>query len=227
MKRIVSLRALLLLLLLLTSTLAGGQQQTAELKDSTAKILSREVRWINPQSADLFSTLTMNLAASQLPGGILAVRKCGAPQPTFVPAETSTLQSELNRMAKVMPDYQWTLDDGVVNFLPKNYAPSPLDILIADFDAENVTTIKAYNQLFDTLAVKNGFSRLGLHEPAVQLVFGGGSETKDQRHITVKLKNVTLRQALNRIVKTDGRKVWILSIDSCGEDNTYQRSLMN
>jgi hypothetical protein len=208
MKRIVSLRALLLLLLL-TSTLAGGQQQTAELKDSTAKILSREVRWINPQSADLFSTLTMNLAASQLPGGILAVRKCGAPQPTFVPAETSTLQSELNRMAKVMPDYQWTLDDGVVNFLPKNYAPSPLDILIADFDAEN------------------GFSRLGLHEPAVQLVFGGGSETKDQRHITVKLKNVTLRQALNRIVKTDGRKVWILSIDSCGEDNTYQRSLMN
>jgi hypothetical protein len=216
-----------LLLLLLVPTLASAQKQMVEPKDSAAKILSREVRWINPQSSDALAALTMDLAASRLPGGFLIVRQCGAALPTFVPGEVSTLQNELNRIAKIMPEYQWAFDDGVFNFLPKYYAPSPLDISIAEFNADDVTTVEAYNQLFEKQEVRNGFVRLGLHEPAVQLAFGGGSQVKDPKHISVKLRNSTLRKALNTIVKADGSKVWILSIDSCGGDNTYQRILMN
>jgi hypothetical protein len=215
------------ILLLLVPILTSGQQQTVETNDTAAKILSREVRWINPQSDDVFSALTMDLAASHLPGGILTMRKCGMVQPKFIPAESSTLQKELNRMVKIMPDYQWALDDGVLNFSPRFYTPSPLDITIREFKAHNSTIFEAYNQLFDSQDVKNGFAALGLHEPDVQLVFGSGDSVKDPRRVDLDLRNTTLQKALNAIVRADGSKTWILSVYSCNGENTYQRILTN
>jgi len=215
------------MLLLLVSILAGKQQQTVGPKNSAEEILSRRVGWTNPQSSEVFFVLPLDLHTARLPGGVFAVRRCGELQPEFVPAEDSTLQNELNRIAKIMPDYQWAFDDGVFNFLPKNYAPSPLDIPIAEFEADNVTAIEAYNQLYDRPEVKSGFASLGLHEPEVGIVVGIISQVKDQKHISIKLKSCTLRQALNAIVKADGSKVWMLSVYSCNGDSTYQYTLMN
>jgi len=164
------------------------------------------------------------------------VQNCGVTEPELVPAESTTLQAELNRIIKVLPEYQWTLDDGVLNFLPKYYMPSPLDITISEFKVENIPVIDAYNQLFDKPEVENGFTRLGLHEPAVQLVFGGDpppdikghkSAKPEPKRITLNMQHVTLREALNAIVRADGRKAWLLSVYSCEGNSTYQRALVN
>jgi hypothetical protein len=163
-----------------------------------------------------------------LPGGIFTARKCGELQPEFVPAKDSTLQDELHRIAELKPDYRWTVDDGVLNFLPKYYLPSPLDISIAEFKVNNEPVLQVYRELFDTAEVKNGLTRLGLHEPTVQLIFGGGDPPlKDQKHITLSLKNTTLREASNAIVRADGQKTWVLSVVSCKGDNTYASQLVN
>jgi hypothetical protein len=214
------------LLLMLTSTLAVGQRAD-EQKGSTDEFLSRKVKWINPQRTDALSTLITELASLQLPGGILFVRNCGKAEPEIIAAESSTLGDELNRFLKVMPEYQWTIDDGVLNFLPKSYSPSPLDISLDEFKVENVTTSDAYNRLFAEEQVKNGLARLGLHEPDLQLVFGGSLSTANQRHITLNLRSVTLQEALNAIVRADGRKTWELSVNPCGAKATYQHTLMN
>jgi hypothetical protein len=215
------------LLLALIPALISGRQQTVEPKDSETKLLSRKVEWIEPQSTEVIIALKVELSIAQLPGGIFSVWNCGQLEPTFVPAKDSTLRDELNRIAKIKPEYQWALDDGVLNYFPKHYTPSPLDFPIAEFKADNVTAVEAYNKLFDMPEVKTGLANLGLHEPPVQLIFGGGGPVKDQRRITVNLKNVTLLKALNAIVRADGSKTWILSVTSCNGDNIYQHVLVN
>ena len=191
-------------------------------------LLLRRVRSFNPESTDVNIALVSELGAAQVPSGIFTVRKCGELEPEFVPAKDSTLQNELDRISRIKPQYQWVIDDGVFNFFPKYFAPSPLDISIAEFKVENEPVLKAYRQLFEAPDVKIGFSRLALHEPTFQLIFGGGdSPIENQKRITLDLRNTTLRQASNAIVRADGSKTWILSVYSCRGDNTYHSVLVN
>jgi hypothetical protein len=224
-----------MLLIYVVSALVKGQQ-TVEPKDETTNLLSRKIGWVNAHSTDAVFALQMDLGNAQLPGGISVARNCGVAEPEIVPAESTTLQAELERIVKVLPDYQWSLDDGVFNFLPKSYMPSPLDINISEFKVENVPVLDAYNQLFALPEVENGFARLGLHEPDMLVgsilvtppdIKGHKSVKPEPKRITLNMLHVTLREALNAIVRADGRKAWLLSVYSCKGNSTYQRVLVN
>ena len=224
------------LTLTLVLTLTHAQQQTIKSND-IPQLLLRRVQWYNPESTDVVFALSMDLHTARLPGGIFTARKCGEREPEFIPAKDSTLQDELHRISVLKPDYQWTFDDEVFNFFPRFFTPSPLEIPVTEFKVENEPVTQVYSKLFDTPDVKNGFIRLGLHEPTVQIVVGGfgpppnvggvSSSAKDKTRITLNLKNTTLREASNAIVRADGRKTWILSVVSCHGDNTYASQLVN
>lgn len=210
----------------LASSSAVGQIYSE--KNGDVDPLSRKVVWNNPQRTDPVSILMTYLGVVRLPGGIFLVRNCGSTEPRIIPSEKATLRDGLDQISKAMPQYKWSLEDGVINFLPQYYSPSPLDTFIAEFKADNVPIFQAFYQLFDMPEVKNGMASLGLHEPSVQLLFGSGDPpVKDQRRINLNLKNATLREVLNAIVKADGSKTWTLSVYSCNGDSTYQRALVN
>ena len=227
----------IVLLLVLTQTLAVAQQQQPESTNVGANLLSRNVSWREPESTETDIALVSDLETARIPGGMFRARKCGDVEPKLIPAKDSTFQDELNRIANVKPEYQWAIDNGVFNFFPKFFTPSPLDISIAEFKVENEQVIQAYRKLLDTPDIKNGFARLGLHEPAVQVILGGistppniggGSDPPhDPKRITLNLKNTTLREASNAIVRADGQKTWVLSVVSCKGDNTYASQLVN
>jgi len=227
----------IVLLVALTPSLAGAQQQKPEPTNVGANLLSRNVSWREPESTEADIVLVTDLETARIPGGMFRARKCGDVEPKLIPAKDSSFQNELDRIANLKPEYQWAIDNGVFNFFPKFFTPSPLDISIAEFKVENEPVIQAYRKLLDTPDIKNGFARLGLHEPTVQVILGGistppniggvSAPPRDQKGITLNLKNTTLREASNAIVRADGRKTWVLSVVSCKGDNTYSSQLTN
>jgi hypothetical protein len=225
-----------MLFLALLTSLTVAQQQKAD-PDDSSKALLRHVGWYNPQSTEVVFALSMDLATAHLPGGSSLLGLAVNMKRSSSPAKDSTLEDELHRISDLKPDYQWTLDDGVLNFLPTFFAPSPLDVPITKFTVDNEITAKAYTRLFEMPDVKNGLTRLGLREPTLQIVFGAGaappdvgekkSKSKEQNRITVNLENTTLRKAANAIVRADGQKTWLLSVRLCRGDNTYSTQLVN
>lgn len=227
----------IVLLLTLTPTLVGAQQQRPDSTNVDVNLLSRSVSWREPESTEAEIVLVSDLETARIPGGMFRARRCGDIEPKLIPAADSTFQNELDRIAKLKPQYQWAIDDGVFNFFPNFFTPSPLDIPITEFKVESEPVMQAYRKLFETPDVKNGFTRLGLHEPSVQVIVGGVSAppnvggvspaTNEKKRITLNLKNTTLRQASNAIVRADGQKTWVLSVVSCKGDSTYASQLVN
>jgi hypothetical protein len=224
------------LALVLTPGLVRGQEQRIESKSMAADLLSRKVSWRQPDSTEANIVLVSDLEMAQIPGGIFRERSCKDTEPTLIPAVEAKFEDELHRIADLKPDYQWTLDDGVLNFFPRLLSPSPLDVPIKEFTVENEPAEQVYRKLFETADVKNGLMRLGLHEPTVQIIIGlstppnidGASPpNKELKRITLNLKNTRLREASNAIVRADGRKTWVLSVVSCKGDSTYSYQLVN
>lgn len=214
------------ILLIGAASLPAVGQIYAE-KHEDANPLSRRIVWTSPQQTYPITVLRSYLSVTHLPGGIFVVKNCSSTEPLITPSEKSTLRDGLNQLVKLMPEYTWSIENGVINFLPRSHSPSPLDIRIAEFKVEKTSPLDASNLLFESEEVKSGLTRLGLHLPSVELVTGGGSPVKDERRVTLNEKNATLREALNAIVKADGSKTWILSVYSCNGEKTYQRVLVN
>lgn len=102
----------------------------------------------------------------------------------------------LDEVVKRNPKYRWIIRNGVLNLEPK--VPVGKDVLsttLASFSTKNVSTFKAALD--------------ALHQADIVYSYQGKGGRFARVDLT--LSNVTVREALNAIVKADGQAIWILS----------------
>ena len=72
--------------------------------------------------------------------------------------------------------------------------------------------------------MREGIANLGLNQGGVAGGGGGGAISKSR--ISLDLKNVTLKEALNAIVRADGRAMWAYIMRPCEGRNEYNFALL-
>ncbi len=174
------------------------------------------------------------LRSAERPGGMVTVSGCGEPRRSFLDATAqSSLASALDRLTAVYPEYYWTVQDGVINVLPKQNQPPVMDVHIQRFEWDTTASVHlTLSQVFDLAAVKSRLANLGI---AAGLEFGPGLQRpprlingipepppKGQRW---KVENLTTLAALNAIAASYGSGFWWYEERTCDGKTTYRVSV--
>lgn len=213
-------------LILLTAGIATASWQTTRMsQDKTDAFLAHKVGVHNPGPASIDEAFVGALLNSHTPGGALFVERCGEKKSQVVIPTDATLSDAMNLITGSNVEYVWTSNKRTVNLIPKFFALSPLDMVIAKFKIKDALVADAYNQLYDMPEVRDGLAARNLQPPPFEFVVGGKSSS--QKRITLNLKNVTLRDALNAIVEAEGQKIWLFKVRVCEGRNEYVASLAN
>jgi hypothetical protein len=193
-----------LLLLLVANAAIGGQ---AVQKSPTVDLLERQVGEVRTQDVDVESILARALGSARIPGGIVIDPGMSTEvKQLLMPG--STLNDLLGAIVLAAPIYRWEINDGVVNLLPVGREPALLSMKIGEFNVRDAKSIdEALNKLLSRSDVKARAAEINL-DNGVKLTVGGSGSIKSDRPFSVYCKNVTLREALNAIVRAQGHGVW-------------------
>lgn len=191
----------------------SGQTGNAE------EVLTRKIKWSETESLTTTNALSRVLANTKVPGGIVRVFDCsGEPiKQEWEPKEYS-LNNALDALVSSDPQYHWELDNGVINFLPNAGSPAFLEVRIKELRVPNATSvIFAYNELMLLPEVRKAVIDFGLTDSFER--FQG--PTPDKSDFNISCKDVTLREALNAIVRVDGKAVWAYHENHCNGRNSF------
>lgn len=114
------------------------------------------------------------------------------------PFYDGTYRDLLIELIKLNPKYDWVESGGVVNVFPKpkyRKSRSPLEKKLKKVEFVDAWTNIAANELLETAGIPLGSGQ--------EAYLSGSGKT------TVSLRDVTVREALNGIVKADGKAMWI------------------
>ncbi len=197
--------------------LASSQKVT-----NSSDILNRPtggVQLRNPTTTDILAQALINAG---VPGGIAVRSYCGGFESRFLNVTDATLRGVLDAVVSAEPEYSWNVDEGVVNFVPRDNEPLLLRTTVSRLEVREVEPNEALFQLLALPEVdKVARAELGLHTvtggPYAFMMDGSKSERKK---VSLSLTNVTVREALNAIGRAHGSAVWILvKQDDCGLSN--------
>jgi hypothetical protein len=136
-----------------------------------------------------------------------------------------TIREAMDALIAANPGYRWDLKDGVVDLMPRSGAPL-LRTRVAKFQLE--TTVWelpiALGDLLNLPEVREREAALGL-----KLSFGQGGPTAIPKHpvprqpvpVSIDVRNLTLREAFNKIVGPSPKSVWIYHESDCNGTKTF------
>lgn len=188
-------------------------------------ILTRTAGLRSPKPTNLEDAFLDVLRVSHAPGGALLLESCRENKAQVIVPTDATVADAMNLITHADKRYYWVSDNKTVNLGPKYFALSPLDIAVAKLKVKNVPVSQAYRELYEMREVKQGLVARNLREP--QWLFASGGITFQENHISLDLKSVTLREALNAIVEADGQRIWLIKIRECGGRYEYVTTLTN
>jgi hypothetical protein len=168
----------------------------------------------------------LNLA--HVPGGIVTVANCGEEAKYKLVQSSTSLRGALDSLVSVAPLNRWRLEKGVVNLIPDQNEPALLNLRIAEFKVKNASNIQdVVHQLLMLPEVQRRLTELhlseGRTEPGLTDLQRPGSGTGEVRQaFNVHCTNVTLRSALNIIVRTHGYAVWAYTERRCNDRNEFR-----
>lgn len=183
---------------------------------TASDILNRRSPGLRLVNLTAVEALTEALEEFGVTGGAVALAGDGNERKLTIRPANDTLRAVLQGIVAAEPRYRWAVDNGAVNLLPRKTAPALLDVFIPTFnsmDANNVPS--ATSILLGLPAIREAAHRLGIDRVEINTgMLAGvplpGAETpKPPKPLAAHCKNVTLRQALNSIVKANGKGVWI------------------
>lgn len=197
-----------MVLTIIFSTTPG--QTTKHTQNASASgVLSRKVMGNEIESLTTTNAISRALADTKVPGGIVRVFDC-TEEPVkqrWQPGGAS-LSDILNAIVMADPQYYWQLDNGVINVLPAAGEPALLRVRVKELQVLNATSVYlAYSTLMSLPDVKKAVMALGLADSFERLQ-GPISLGDDKTGFNVVCRDVTLREALNAIVRADGKAVW-------------------
>ena len=151
----------------------------------------------------------------EIPMGIEWIGGTGA-EDLEVPAAalpaTRTVRDLLTAIVSRLPDYQLTVQDGVVHIVPPVIAvrnDNFLNLVIEDFEVKDESLFGAADEL--RIAIY-----MTLH-PEVEGYAGGyGNDPEHvfaKRHLSYESHDLTVRQILDGLAKTNGNALWIAEFD--------------
>ncbi len=117
----------------------------------------------------------------------------------------ATLRDILNGIVESEPRYQWRESDGYIEVLPTSGSSILLDTPVASFQVKDVRRGEAIDQLMTLPEVQALTISINLKlRPA-----GPWPRWAKDEKFSLSLNKVTLRQALQRIMKESGVKFWM------------------
>jgi hypothetical protein len=125
-----------------------------------------------------------------------------------------TFHDILDGIVQSEPRYQWREIDGCIEVLPVKHDISLMDTTISSFQVKDVFLEVAINELLSLTEVRAMTMTMNLnrrHPP-------NGPPQAGLRKVSLALNGVTVRQALDRIIKQSGAKFWIFRTY---EDGTF------
>jgi hypothetical protein len=169
------------------------------------------------------------LGGTRIPGGIAQLEGCsGVPVLHLTAKRGMTIREAMDALVSENPSYQWQLEGGVVNLIPRSGSAALLDAKIRSFQL-NTTDQKmdAHAVLYDIIRVpevRQRAAELKLQPGMMQGGPGVYDEHPAKREpvpIMISLKDVSLREAFNSVVRTYGHTIWIYREHECNGSKTY------
>lgn len=196
---------------------------TSPLSGQPANILDRRFTDVNLKNVTVNEVLLQALVNTDTPGGIVVSAPCGVlPRHSYTPTEPS-LRGLLNTLVLAEPAYTWALREGVVNMFPREMTTPFLMTVIPRLEIKAATPSEALEQLLKT----RGVSEQARRDLGSRLVQGGvyssiaKSSGPKSNTLSMKATNISVLEALNRIARTHGKAVWVLSQSRCNARDVY------
>lgn len=179
---------------------------------NSSDILNRPTRGLRLNNRTTPDILAQALINADVPGGIAVRSRCGGFESRFLNPTDATLRGILDAVVSAEPDHFWNVDDGVVNFVPRDNEPLLLRSMVSRLEVRAAEPNEALSQLLALPEVnKAARFELGLRTvtggPYAFMIDGSKPERKK---LSLSLTNVTVREALNSIARAHGSAVWIL-----------------
>lgn len=191
---------------------------------SPEEILKRQVSVTDLNDVTVTSAVREAFSTASVPGGIVSIPECREEMRYRFVLAGSSLNDVLDTVVSTDSRYKWQIDQGVVNLIPRKGIPELLNLHITKFYVREARILDyALDQLLRLPEVQKRMAELNLSE-GVRRLKGSGylredGDDKDDPKLTVKCKDVTLREALNAIVRAHGRAVWSYRERNCnGQD---------
>src|SRR5262245_23787971 len=155
------------------------------------------------------------LGSTSLPGGIILPAADSHEDTKYQLNPSSvSLRDVLNAITSADPSYKWTFERGVVNLVPKEDQAPLLASRVEKFELKKANLDLAVSELLQLPEVKQRRAELNIDGPwqnislLSSLKRPGTGPDENQEGFDVSCEDITLRQALNAIVRAHGRGVW-------------------
>lgn len=202
-------------------TIALGQAGHSSRSAEWEELLDRQVSIPLLGNERIGSAFMNALIHVQAPGGIVNVLNCGPEVRHKFPGGSLSLREALNTIVSADPANRWEVKDGVVNLIPVYKLPELLNLRIAEFNAENASTVlEALEQLLKLPEVQERIAQLHLEElrkepGLVDLKRPGSIPDKPKPGLNIHCKKSTLRGVLNSIARAHGSAIWDYTEQYC------------
>jgi hypothetical protein len=190
---------------LITLALAGtGNHQK---KEAGSEILERKVGLGNLKGITRTDALTRALSSAHVPGGLVNIQNCDQIIKHTLTPSGPLLRDALDAVVAAEPQYKWQLETGVVNVVPAAGGPTLLDLRLNHFKVDDAPVIDSALQVLLAMPeVKARVAELKLGHGMNQL--GIMPNQPESLHLSIDRKDITVREALNSIVRAQGYAVW-------------------
>jgi hypothetical protein len=173
------------------------------------------------------------LRSAERPGGMVILSGCAEPGrgPMYAP-EQSSVASALYRLTTVYPEYYWTVQDGVIDLLPKQSQPPVIDLRIQHFEWDttasvhlsvaNVFQAAAVRSRLTSLGIASGFDDIpGLQRPP-RVINGVPVPEPPPNGRKWKVENLSVLAVLNAVAASYGTAFWWYEECTCDGKTSYR-----
>jgi hypothetical protein len=211
----------LLLLLLSASPFAARQEQPGK-PEAEEELLMRTVANPGSSAPSVDSAFQTAIHGSGTAGGGDTTSVSGGTGKRC-PLPRKHAERGLDDIVAADSDYVWRVKDDAVNLLPAKGIPSLLRVRIREFDSGDTwssATVGA--RLFDLPEVQERATELGLSQRLSGSALGAiVPGTASATPLNVHLRDVTLLDALNAVLRAAQHGLWIYRETHCKSENTY------
>ncbi len=218
----------ILVIILGASQLAGGERPVKLGTDD--ELLSRPVANRGPSAASVDLAFETAMLGSRTPGGAAITEGCPQPSESAVRFRGTTLREVLDDIVTAHPDYVWAVREGVVDLVPAIGVPDLLKLQIPAYDSGDATSLATAGTYLLALPVvreraeEMGFSLAAFGSGPIAVVPGA---LPARRLFNVQLRDMTLLEALNALVRANGRGIWIYHQTYCKSEKNFQVQFTN
>lgn len=204
---------LLLAFIIWTASFSSGQkvkQRSWSCPIEKVPILERKVCDPNFEwdSATITEVMMKALSTTDTPGGVSLLFNQNESASLKIEPSSMALRDVLNAVISVKPKYRWIEDNGVINLFPTENYPL-LNERVAKFNVENETMNGLLYELKQTKEFQSALEKYNLSVPSGPFFCCGLQSSSPPRQFTIKMKDASIKEILNEIVRQNGKSTWL------------------